>query len=52
MIIRIWNNDGNEYCDYEAETIEEIREMWQGKNTVTNLEKWLFRNNRGEIKSE
>ena len=27
MIIRIWNNDGNDYCDYEAETIEEIREM-------------------------
>ena len=27
MIIRIWNNDGNEYCDYEAETIEEIRDM-------------------------
>ena len=27
MIIRIWNNDGDDYCDYEAETIEEIRDM-------------------------
>ena len=27
MIIRIWNNDRDDYCDYEAETIEEIRDM-------------------------
>ena len=27
MIIRIYNNDATDYVDYEADTIEEIREM-------------------------
>ena len=27
MIIRIHNNDETDYVDYEADTIEEIREM-------------------------
>ena len=27
MIIRIYNNDSSDYVDYEADTIEEIREM-------------------------
>jgi len=27
MIIRIHNNDDTDYCDYEADTIEEIKEM-------------------------
>ena len=27
MVIRIYNNDSTDYADYEAETIEEIREM-------------------------
>ena len=25
MIIRIWNNDSTDYCDYEANTVEEIK---------------------------
>lgn len=27
MIIRVHNNDDSDYIDYEAETIEEIRDM-------------------------
>lgn len=27
MIIRIHNDDSTDYCDYEADTIDEIREM-------------------------
>lgn len=27
MIIRLWNNDSTDHCDYEADTVEEIREM-------------------------
>ena len=27
MTIRVWNNDSTDYCDYTADTIEEIREM-------------------------
>jgi hypothetical protein len=27
MIVRIHNNDSTDYCDYEADTIEEIRIM-------------------------
>ena len=27
MIIRIYNNDSSDYVDYEADTIEEIRDM-------------------------
>lgn len=32
MIIRVHNNDDTDYCDYEAETIEEIREL--AKNRI------------------
>ena len=27
MIIRIYNNDGTDYVDYEADTLEEIKEL-------------------------
>ena len=27
MKIRIHNNDNTDYCDYEADTIDEIKEM-------------------------
>lgn len=27
MIIRVYNNDSTDYVDYEADTVEEIREM-------------------------
>ena len=27
MTIRIWNNDSTDYCDYKADTIEEIKVM-------------------------
>ena len=27
MIIRIWNDDSTDYADYEADTVEEIKEM-------------------------
>lgn len=27
MIIRLWNNDSTDYCDYEADTVEEIKEL-------------------------
>jgi len=27
MTIRVWNNDSSDYCDYEADTVEEIREQ-------------------------
>lgn len=27
MIIRIHNNDSTDYVDYEADTVEEIREL-------------------------
>lgn len=37
MIVRVHNNDDTDYCDYEAETIEEIREL--AKNRI-HSETW------------
>ena len=36
MIIRIYNNDGTDYCDYEADTVEEIREMCKERISLPN----------------
>ena len=37
MKIRIYNNDSTDYIDYEAETIEEIREMCKER---INIPSW------------
>ena len=37
MRIRLWNNDSTDYCDYEADTIEEIKE--QAENRI-KLSAW------------
>ena len=37
MIIRVHNNNDSDYIDYEAETIEEIREM---AKQVISLVNW------------
>lgn len=34
MIVRIHNNDSTDYVDYEADTIEEIREMCKERITL------------------
>ena len=34
MKIRLWNNDSTDYCDYEAETIEDIRAKAKGRMSV------------------
>ena len=34
MKIRLYNNDGSDFCDYEADTIEEIRELANGRITL------------------
>ena len=47
MIIRIWNNDGDDYCDYEADTIEEIRDMCKDR---INMSSW--KNGYSEIIEE
>ena len=37
MIIRIYNNDSSDYVDYEADTIEEIRDMCKDR---INMQSW------------
>ena len=44
MVIRIYNNDSIDYVDYEAETIEEIREMCKER---ISLDSW--KNGHSEI---
>lgn len=39
MIVRIYNNDGTDYCDYEADTVEEIREMCKERISLPNWSK-------------
>jgi hypothetical protein len=34
MIIRVHNNDDSDYIDYEADTVEEIREMAKQRITL------------------
>ena len=41
MIIRVHNDDSTDYVDYEADTIEEIREMAKERiNTPTWKNGW------------
>ena len=34
MIVRLYNNNGSDYCDYEADTVEEIRELAKDRITL------------------
>lgn len=36
MIIRIHNNDNSDYVDYEADTIEEIKELCKDRIKLAN----------------
>lgn len=47
MKIRLYDNDGSDFADYEADTIEEIRE--QVKNRIT-LSTW--KNGHSEMLEE
>ena len=47
MIIRIYNNDSTDYVDYEADTIEEIRDMCKDR---INMPTWC--NGHSEIIEE
>lgn len=37
MKIRLWNNEATDYVDYEADTIEEIRDQCAGR---IKMESW------------
>ena len=39
MKIRIHNNEDTDYCDYEADTIEEIKEMCKDRILLTTWNK-------------
>lgn len=36
MIVRVHNNDSSDYVDYEADTIEEIRELAKERITLSS----------------
>jgi hypothetical protein len=36
MVIRIHNNDNSDYIDYEADTIEEIKELCKDRIKLAN----------------
>ncbi len=47
MIIRIYNNDASDYCDYKADTVEEIRELCKGRIELSD-----WKNGHSEVIEE